>query len=471
MTDTSLDAHDVQHDGSAQDSPQLEAPALEREGNSQNDAAASPKPAASGNLYANVWRWHFYAGLLTAPILWIVTITGALYVFRTELTELRDHDLLRVTPAEQRMSYEELKQVAVTAHGSSDLEALIVYPDNTRSIQFVGHHGEEGEHGPEEHKLIHIDPYSGTLLGTQIAEHDFFHIVLELHRNLLLGTTGRFVTELTTCWGIILLATGVFLWWPRSKKNVGVWVPRVRGKLYAILRDWHAVTGIYVVPLLLIVTATGLFFSPLMGNAFNTTAKKAGHWPIKEWFIPPQSKPVAEGTPVATLDEIVPTFLAQSRPNDAVRIRFAESPEHAHRAFLIQDEDKNSYRSVDVDQYTGELLKVVDGSDLKFLYRVRLWAVSIHMGQIFGTPTKILALIAAVVMLALSISGLWMWWMRKPSGLTGFPRRPARSLPNWGWGIVVLCALVLPVAGISIILVGIFDQLWGRFYNAPPPTT
>ena len=42
--------------------------------------------ATTGRLYAVVWRWHFYAGLITAPIMLIVVVTGALYVFRTELT-------------------------------------------------------------------------------------------------------------------------------------------------------------------------------------------------------------------------------------------------------------------------------------------------------------------------------------------------------------------------------------------------
>ncbi|MFV0444623.1 MAG: PepSY-associated TM helix domain-containing protein [Planctomycetaceae bacterium] len=429
--------------------------------------ATSPaprKPAPITDLYQIVWRWHFYAGLVTIPVMWILAITGAIYTFRTELTEWRDAALLNVTPQPSRMSYDELRRLAAAEMGDNHMEAVIVYPGADRSVQFVAHvedvaTPDEDEHAEERHQLVYIDPYTGTVLGTRIKEEDFFDVVLWLHRSLLLGTFGRCVTELTTSWGVILMATGVFLWWPRGKKNVGVWVPRLRGKLYAVLRDWHAAGGIYTAPLVAIVVVTGLFFTPLLGLTFNTTVQKIGHWPVQEWFAPPKSEPVAEGTSPASLDAVIPAFLSQARPDDVVRFRLPESPEQAYRAFLMRDEDKNSYRAVDVDQYSAKILSVVGSTDLKLGYRIRLWAVSLHMGQIFGTPTKVLALFASLVVFLLSFTGVWMWWKRRPEGRTGFPRRPlAGSLPGWGWAVVVLAGILLPTAGLSMLVIMAVDR-------------
>jgi uncharacterized iron-regulated membrane protein len=101
---------------------------------------------------------------------------------------------------------------------------------------------------------------------------------------------------------------------------------------------------------------------------------------------------------------------------------------------------------------------VSDKADVPFLYRVRLWSVSIHMGKIFGMPTKILALVASLGLLGLSATGVWMWWKRRPGGRSGFPRRPpAGSVPRWGWGLVVASGILMPVAGASMILIGLLD--------------
>jgi uncharacterized iron-regulated membrane protein len=415
-------------------------------------------------LYQIVWRWHFYAGLLTAPLLLFITITGMIYVFRTELTHWRDRDILYVTPVATRVSYDELRERALKASSSGELEALFVHPEANRSIHFVAHHHPEGaDHSKEQHEQLYFDPYTGELLGKRIAEQDFFYIILWLHRSLLSGTPGRIIIELVTGWGLILLATGLYLWWPRGKKNVGVWLPRTKGKFYAVLRDWHAVPGAYLFPVAFLVMATGLFFSYTLGNTFNASVKKAGHWP-REWFGPSESRPAPEEATPVSLDRIVATLLTFARPHDSIGIRLATGPKLAHKAFFMRDEDKNSLKMVAVDQYTGEVVDAMDSSQVPPLYKVRLLAVSIHMGQIFGMPTKILALVTSLGICAMTVTGVWMWWIRRPIGQTGFPRRPIpRSLPFWGWGVVILTGIVLPTTGISMVVVFIVNALVGRW--------
>jgi uncharacterized iron-regulated membrane protein len=422
------------------------------------DDRPSRRASASIRLYSVIWRWHFYAGLITAPILWLVTITGALYVFRTELTSWRDRAWLEVDQGSQRMSYDKLREVAARALGTEELDAILVRGESGRSVRFTADAEGPPAHGAEHrHRHVYVDPYQGTVLGSRVEEEDFFAIVLDLHRSLMLGTQGRILTELATGWAIALLATGVYLWWPRGKSNVGVWAPRVRGRLYAVLRDWHAVVGFYFVPLSALVAVTGLFFTAVWGTGFNTTAQKAGHWPSK-WFAVPKSSPRSPDASPAPLDRVVATVLAQSRPGDGAMIRLGLKPDDAYKAWLMRDEDKNSLRMVNVDQYTAEPLEMIDSTDVPFLYRVRLWAVSIHMGQIFGTPTKILALASTLIVFGLSVTGTWMWWRRRPPGRAGFPRRPPSGIvPKWGWLVVGTAGFLMPVVGVSILLISLLD--------------
>ncbi|MEW4569710.1 PepSY-associated TM helix domain-containing protein [Tautonia sp. JC769] len=424
-------------------------------------ATADPRPAptsAAGRLYAVVWRWHFYAGLITAPILWVITLTGALYVFRTELAAWRDRPLLVVEPQAGRLGYDALQEIAARALGADRFDAVAFTGEPDRSVAFVAEQGGGGDHGAEHrHRRVFLDPYTGEVLGSRIDEEDFFAAVLSLHRSLMMGTKGRVLGELATSWGLILLATGVFLWWPRGKSNVGVWAPRLRGKPYAVLRDWHAVAGAYLVPATAIAAGTGLFFSAVWGTGFNTTVQKAGHW-APAWFSDAPSAPPTPGAPPASLDRLVATVLEHIRPGDEATLALSPSPDVAHKAWLIRDDDKNTYRMVSVDRYSARAIEVVDAAELPLLYRVRLWAVSIHMGKIFGTPTKILALVASLALFGLSATGVWMWWVRRPRGRSGFPRRPPpRSLPRWGWAVLVAAGALMPVAGASMILVGALD--------------
>lgn len=421
--------------------------------------AAGPRTTFAGRLYAVVWRWHFYAGLITAPVLMLVTLTGALYTFRTELTAWRDRALLVVGPRSERLSYDALLETAASAPGMKRPEALVVSADPGRSVQFISGGGKRGRGGGHGHsdRRMYVDPYTGKVLGSRVDSADVFGTVLELHRSLMLGKTGRVLNELATSWGLVLLATGVYLWWPRGKSNVGVWLARLRGKPYAVLRDWHAVGGLYLVPLIALVTATGLFFTVVWGTGFNNTVKQAGHWPAR-WFETPKVSPPRPDAPPAPLDAVVASIMAHARPDDSAMVRLAPDRETAHKAFLMRDEDKNSLRLVTVDPYSARTLDVIDVADLPMLYRVRVWAVSIHTGQIFGTPTKVLALVASLALFGLSFTGVWMWWVRRPRGGAGLPRRPPpRSLPAWGWLVLLATGLAMPVAGASMIAVGLTD--------------
>ena len=61
-------------------------------------AAAAPERAGRppASLYRAVWRWHFYAGLITLPFLILLAVTGGLYLFRAEIDGLIHRDVKRV---------------------------------------------------------------------------------------------------------------------------------------------------------------------------------------------------------------------------------------------------------------------------------------------------------------------------------------------------------------------------------------
>ena len=43
-------------------------------------------------LYRTVWRWHFYAGLLVIPLVLILSVTGAAYLFKPQIDRWEERD-------------------------------------------------------------------------------------------------------------------------------------------------------------------------------------------------------------------------------------------------------------------------------------------------------------------------------------------------------------------------------------------
>ncbi|MGC1274959.1 MAG: PepSY domain-containing protein [Planctomycetaceae bacterium] len=410
---------------------------------------------SKSSLYRIVWRWHFYAGLFVSPILLAAAVTGALYVFHAELSDGLYADLRFVEPVGMRLSYDEQRQAVLQAAGGTEPEYLTVWPGANRATQWIAHRHEGGDANPEQrHQVIYIDPYSGEVLGTQIMEEEFFHAVLDLHRTLFAGPTGRVVVELATSWGLVLLITGAYLWWPRNKNRIrGVWIPRWKAKPYVVLRDLHAVCGIYVLAFAAIVLATGLFVSQVWGTGYMLASVQAGQ-SLGDFFANAESEPPGENAVPASLETAVSSVLAHRRSGEILHFGLAATPTQAWKAYLMHDDDTNAVRGFDVDQYTGKLISVTETAELTPMVRILALAVSLHQGKTFGLSSKIVAFVTCLALIGMIVTGLWMWWKRRPDGGFGFPQRPRSAVvPKWVWLIVALVGVSLPTVGVSMLLI------------------
>ena len=252
---------------------------------------------AGSRLYRVVWRWHFYAGMIVAPVLIVVAATGALYIFKDELERLVYPQIMVVESTGQRVSYQaQMEAVRAAVPPGARFAQLLVNDDPTRATSFAVF--------STKFENAYVDPYSGKYLGS-IDLKGFFDVVLTIHRQLFIGTTGRIVVELVTCWTVVLLVTGTYLWWPRKSSQVwGVWLPRLRKHPYVILRDLHSVGGIYVAAIALVIALTGLMYTYAWGGGFNYVAQKTDTY---ELFTKPTlctSPPEAKDLPIDRIVEV-----------------------------------------------------------------------------------------------------------------------------------------------------------------------
>lgn len=104
---------------------------------------------------------------------------------------------------------------------------------------------------------IYVDPYTGKVQEVEDAKKDFFEIVLDLHRRLLLGEKiGKMITGYSTLIFAVILLSGLVIWYPRkmSKSMLkGMFFIKTSANWKRINYDIHNVLGFYaVIPLLLI---------------------------------------------------------------------------------------------------------------------------------------------------------------------------------------------------------------------------
>jgi uncharacterized iron-regulated membrane protein len=417
---------------------------------------ASTRDQREPRLYRVIWRWHFYAGIIVLPVLIIAAVTGGLYVFKEELEQIFYPRLMFVEPQAQIVSSDEqLAHATAVLPQGAIVHGFSISHDPARATMITA------EIAPESYSFVFVNQHTGAVLGQLEYDRSLFGIILNLHRTLLAGTTGRIIVELATSWGIILIVTGLYLWWPRGRNQIlGVWLPRLRGKSYVIWRDWHTVPGFYLSLLAILVMGTGLFFALLFGSGYQMIANQTKSYP-PSYVNPPKSKKL--GAARVKIDEIIAATRREQSEKE-IYIDFPHTADGSYTVYAGSYDSPSTLTLLYLDQYSGALLDSIRWEQFSTVAKVQVSSYSIHIGSIYGLPTKLLAIIACLLIIAMSVTGAAMWWVRRPKGKTGFPHKSTDFRPvKWLISVICLLGTIMPAAGISLLLLFLFGLLGRRF--------
>ncbi|RKJ16668.1 PepSY domain-containing protein, partial [Butyricicoccus sp. 1XD8-22] len=168
---------------------------------------------SSGALYKTIWRWHFYAGLIIAPFLVILAITGAIYLFQPQIEQQLYQDYYEVTPTGERVSADQ--QIATVKEHYPKALVTSYRPGETETRS-----SEVGINLDGVSYTVFMDPYTGNEIGQLNDSDRIMDRIEEIHGELMIGTIGDRIVELVTCWAIVLIITGLYLWFPRKNKGM-----------------------------------------------------------------------------------------------------------------------------------------------------------------------------------------------------------------------------------------------------------
>jgi len=444
-------------------------------------AIVSPAPRAE-RWYRAVWRWHFYAGLFCVPFVVWLSVTGGIYLFKPQIEAALYAPYRHVaTGAAPRLSPDEIAKRAVAAVPGSVLHKYVLPEAPDDAVQVLVGQGSKDVR-------VWVHPHSGAVLYQVPEEDRLMRIVFRLHGELLAGNWGSAVVEAAACWTVVMLLTGLFLWWPRGTSRLaGVLWPRLRKDSALFWRDLHAVTGLWVTLGALFLITSGLPWANAWGSYLREVRSVAGATTGRQdWSAgataDARARALADagmrammsehaehgGMTMAHMHHQAPAAL-DAVVSSAERLGFAapvevSPPTSDGLPWQVRSQAENRPRRDSAEiAGDGTLVGVQRFAGRPLVDRAVGYGVAIHEGAWAGLVNQLVNLAVLLGLVTLSLSSVVLWWRRRPKGQLGAPAPLAPLRHSWALvTLVLLMALLMPLFGLSLALALIVEQALKR---------
>jgi uncharacterized iron-regulated membrane protein len=256
---------------------------------------------------------------------------------------------------------------------------------------------------------VFIDPFSGAELGRRGESEGVVNFLFKLHSSLFMDDVGRSVLAIIALCYLLLLATGLILWWPRGGQSG--WRIELRRGLIRSLFDLHRVTGATLGLLIAVSVATGVYMAwqPLRGFVTALSVAK----PMRAPALPLASRGASGARlPVDTLIDAARAGFPRSRVYLVQVPAKADLPVHV-RLHLPDDPHPNGRTLVWVDPVTGKVLAAQRWNRLDVGARAVAVIYPLHTGVLGGPLLEAVVMMNGVTLAGMSVTGLWLWWRRR----------------------------------------------------------
>ncbi|QJD95451.1 PepSY domain-containing protein [Mucilaginibacter robiniae] len=380
------------------------------------------------SLLRRINNWlHLWLGLASGIIVFIVCITGCIWVFNEEITGILE--------PESKITYQKkpvLTPSALVNIAKAEYPNFVPFYANYqqgRAINLTLRKAGKVVDRRGGGVLLKINPYTGQIISKQISKRgqtDFFRFILNGHRALWLPyNIGRPIVNYATLVFVVLLITGLVWWYPKK------WNRATRDKSFKIKwgasfkrvnLDLHNVLGFYSMLFLLAIAFTGMVIglSWFSNGLYWVTT---GGEKMKE-FRRSSSDSLQRNKalePKIAMDILWNKVLADNPQSMGFYYNFP-NPEDAQSAIdiMVYPTAGQFYnnKSYTFDQYTLQPMKRKDAYAISydkagFGQKLRKMNYDIHIGTVLGFPGKIMAFLASLIGASLPITGFLVWWGKR----------------------------------------------------------
>lgn len=358
---------------------------------------------------------HLWLGMLSGIIVVILCLTGTILGVREPIEAWVNRDVLKVEVSAERLPLETLVPKVAEETGKT-FTAIAIPPAPTDAIQLY-----------QGRQVTYVNPYTGEVLGGfNQAVSEAFMVVFRLHRWLLLDTPiGRPITGAVTVIFLFILATGLLLWWPKRLNQLkrGLTI-RTKANWMGLNYDFHNVLGFYALIPLLVMGASGLYWS------YNPEFKQVVYAvldgkPAPEAPAAPagggegrggegrgkKPEPILQLPYARVIDEVNATYPYQgpiritlpTRPDKPIEV----AKTHMPHAISLPYTDRLS-----LDSRTLEVVKREPFAEKTRAEKLLSLIKHIHVGTIYGGLSLTIYVITCAIGTTLPITG-FLYWLAK----------------------------------------------------------
>ena len=423
---------------------------------------------------------HRYTGLAMAAFLIIAGLTGSLLAFHEELDDWFNKDLAYIQASKKpQLAIADLHDKVIATHPNYKFSSMPTSIEANKSVVFSIDR-ERGKPTSNQTKApfqeVYVHPYTGDIIGTRDKEEwawrNIMWKVFWLHRDLLLGDTGKWILGIVSLVWTINCFIGFYLTFPRAlkKKNVQKkssskkrasflkrWLPawkiRTKSNTFKLNYDLHHAFGLWLWGMLFVIawSSVGFNLRPVYQPVMQAVVGLESRGERQEKSKEPREKVghTANTEKVARIEAVKSEGLNDKAIHvDAVDVvnktnSIAYLSKQADIATQSQgmsvqqllgirwiddkgewqlrfktDEDigkKGGASSITVNAKTGHVERVNFGyQNASFGSKTDQWLSTLHMGHISqGIGHLLYQIFLALVGLAvtvLSVTGVYLWW-------------------------------------------------------------
>lgn len=413
------------------------------------------------------WRIHFWAALIASPFAIIAALTGILYVFTPQIEAVLYDKLDHIAPTGTMRPLDDAVAAATAAAPAGwRLHSVIpAYgPHDTVKANFAPAAANPSEHASHNHGpapiqtaprpsfglpaqsvVIYVNPYTAEAVGSLVNQERFNIWAKKLHSGLLQGENWRWMIELAASWLMVMLLTGIYLWWPHGNQKA---LPQAGAKGRAAWKQWHAFIGVALSGMSLVILTTGLTWSKYSGDQIRAFRDSIGQAPPQ---APRHLKSLPQdGAKPLTWQAAWETAQHQA-PDIALQLTPPRGSQDTWRASGTDRSQPTKRFDMQLDAYSGKLLYYSDWDKQTAFGKATGIGIPFHRGE-FGWWNQALLLVFGMGVLFSLASGWVTFLKRRQPGSFGLPRLlPGawKSASAASWLTAAILCVAMPLLALS----------------------
>ncbi len=363
-------------------------------------------------------------GFAAGIVIMITCLTGAILVFENELQHVFFKHRYYVIEKGKPLAADSLINKVTQLLPGIKINGIKFYADKSKTVEITLFQPNKKQETPiinndKTSKLkpsegirltAFVNPYNGQILEIYNHKKSFFYFVMDLHRWMLCGDTGKIIVGSCTLVFLFILISGIILWWPKNKQILKQRL-KIKGDagFKRLNHDYHIVLGFYSSIFLFVFAFTALAWS--------------FEWYNKGIFILTNSSMERPKAPKNLLKDNANKISVEAAlqtvvaANNQAEYYSLAIPKDSTEVFSVNLLSKQAVHETATDTYFVDAFQPVITGIQKFAERnagqkIRAAFKPIHIASIYGIPSKIIGFLACLLGVFFPASGYILWYNR-----------------------------------------------------------